>query len=81
MQKNDRFMNRITSDPMVLQGQPCIRSLRIPVAMILDSLAEGMSEDELLRELPPLEREDIHAALAYAGRRLREEIMSLPSSV
>lgn len=79
-QAHRKILERITSDPGVLQGQPCIRDLRIPVGMLLDSLAEGMSEDDILKEMPLLEREDIHAALAYAGCRVREEIVPLPAS-
>ena len=75
-----KLLGRITSEPSVLHGQPCIRDVRVPVGMILDSMAEGMSEDEILAELPSLERDDIHAALAYAGCRVREEIVPLMAS-
>jgi uncharacterized protein (DUF433 family) len=73
------ILARITSDPHILQGQPCIRNLRIPAAMILESLAEGMAEDQILAELPVLDRDHVHAALAFAGRRMREEIALLPA--
>ena len=68
---------RITCDPTVMEGQPCIRGLRIPVAMIFDSLADGMTEQEIRRELPALERDDFRAAYAYASARAREEIVPL----
>ena len=71
------FEQRITSDPLVMGGQPCIRHLRIPVGMILDSLADGMSQGDVLRELPVLEPDDITAALRFAASRVREEILAL----
>ncbi len=69
--------NRITSDSRIMGGEPCIRNLRIPVAMIIDSLADGMAVEEILRELPALEEEDIRASLRYAAYRIREEIYPL----
>lgn len=66
---------RITCDPAVMQGQPCIRNLRIPVAMIFDSLADGMTEEEIRRELPLLEPADFRAAYAFASARACEEIV------
>ena len=69
--------DRIICDPAVMEGQPCIRGLRIPVAMIFDSLADGMTEEEIRRELPVLEPEDFRAAYAYASARAREEIVPL----
>ena len=57
---------RITIDPNQMGGVPCIRHLRIPVATVVEMVAEGMSEDEILRAYPDLEHEDIPAALRYA---------------
>lgn len=59
---------RITVDPMVCHGKPCIRGLRYPVETVLEWLASGMSTEEVLADYPDLEREDILAALAYAAR-------------
>lgn len=60
--------NRITSDPAICHGKPCIRGLRYPVESVLEWLAGGMSIDEILADYPDLEREDILAALGYAAR-------------
>jgi uncharacterized protein (DUF433 family) len=58
---------RITVDPEYLDGLPCIRGLRIPVATVVDMVASGMSEEDILRDFPDLEREDIREALRYAA--------------
>lgn len=57
---------RITIDPAQMNGVPCIRGLRIPVATVVDMVAAGMSHDEILSDFPSLEREDIVEALYYA---------------
>ena len=59
----------ITIQPGKRSGKPCIRGLRITVFDILEYLASGMSEDEILADFPKLEREDIRAALAFAAER------------
>jgi uncharacterized protein (DUF433 family) len=63
--------NRIAIDPQVRGGKPCIRGTRITVYDILEYLAGGMSEDQILRDFPSLEREDIRAALSFAAARER----------
>ncbi|MGH7544835.1 MAG: DUF433 domain-containing protein [Gemmatimonadota bacterium] len=65
------YQERITIEPGKRGGKPCIRGLRITVYDILDYLASGMSEDEILRDFPELTREDIRAALAFAADRER----------
>lgn len=65
------YRERITIEPGKRSGKPCIRGLRITVYDILDYLAGGMSEDEILADFPDLEREDIRAALAFAADRER----------
>lgn len=60
--------NRITIDPAVCHGKPCIRGLRYPVENVLEWLASGMSIDEILTDYADLERDDILAALAFAAR-------------
>lgn len=65
------YRARITVEPGKRSGKPCIRGLRITVYDVLDCLASGMSEDEILRELPDLERDDIRAVLAFAADRER----------
>lgn len=71
------YQDRITIEPGKRSGKPCIRGLRITVSDVLEYLASGMTEDEILAELPDLEREDIRAALAFAADRERR-LMSVP---
>lgn len=59
---------RITMDPAVCHGKPCIRGLRYPVENLLELLASGMSFEEILADYEDLQREDILAALSYAAR-------------
>jgi uncharacterized protein (DUF433 family) len=63
---------RITFDPQVMGGKPCIRGLRVTVGTILGLLASGKSRDRILQAYPYLELEDIDAALGYAAWRLEE---------
>jgi len=65
--------DRITIDPKILVGKPVIRGSRLAVEFILDLLAQGWSEGEILRNYPGLGREDIHACLAYASETLKME--------
>jgi uncharacterized protein (DUF433 family) len=60
--------DRITIDPAVCHGKPCIRGLRYPVENILEWLASDMTTDEILKDYEELDREDILAVLAYAAR-------------
>ncbi len=60
--------SRITIDPAICHGKPCVRGLRYPVENILEWLAAGMSIEEILADYEDLEREDILAALAFAAR-------------
>ncbi len=62
----------ITIEPGKMGGKPCIRGLRITVYDILDYLASGMTEDEILRDFPDLAKEDIRACLAFAADRERK---------
>ncbi len=61
-------LERITIDPAICHGKPCIRGLRYPVEMILELLSSGMSQEEVLADYEDLEPEDILAVLAYAAR-------------
>ena len=63
---------RITVDPRQMNGVPCLRKLRIPVATVVGMVADGMAEEEILRAYPDLEREDIREALRFAAEALRE---------
>ena len=68
------YRNLITIEPGKRGGKPCIRGLRITVTDVLDYLASGMSEDEILRDFPDLTRDDIRACLAFAADRERRLI-------
>lgn len=71
-------LDRITLDPAVMGGKPCIRGLRVTVGTIVGLLASGRSHDEILKAYPYLEAEDITQALAYAAWRVEEREVSLP---
>lgn len=64
----DKLLSRITVDPVVCHGKPCVRGLRYPVETILELLSSGMTIDEVLADYEDLEREDLLAVLAYAAR-------------
>ena len=68
----EQLLDRIAVDPSVCGGKPCVRGTRIYIAIILDSLAEGLSPEEIMKEYPPQTLDDIHAALAYAAELSRE---------
>ena len=68
-----KWEDRISIDPNVCRGKPCIRGTRIMVSVVLDNLAEGLSAEEIVEEYPPLRMEDVQAALAYAAMLTREE--------
>ena len=76
MPKDDP-LKRIEINPAVCHGKACIKGKRIMVSVILDSLAEGLSDDNILKSYPTLTKEDIHAALEYAAILAREEILPL----
>ena len=61
-------LDRITIDPSICHGKPCVRGLRYPVETLLELLSSGMSTDEILADYPDLERDDILAALEFAAR-------------
>lgn len=69
-------MDRITFDPAVMGGRPCIKGTRVTVATVLGLVAEGLTIEAVLAEYPYLAAEDIRAALAYAAWLAREEVVS-----
>jgi len=75
-----RWQERIVISPDIHHGDPCIKGTRIPVAIILGSLADGMSPEEIIEAYPQLTFEDIQAALAYAAEALSFEML-LPLEV
>ena len=66
------YQDRIGIDPAIRSGKPCIRGTRITVYDILEYLAGGMSEEQILRDFPALAREDVRAALEFAADRERK---------
>ena len=72
------LLNRISINPNVCFGKPCIRGTRIWVSLVLDFLANGMAGEEILAEYPELTREDILAAIAYGAEAARERIIPVP---
>ena len=68
------LLERIAIDPAVRFGKPCVRGTRISVGDVLEYLAGGMAEDEILGDFPQLTRDDIRACLAYAAERERRTL-------
>lgn len=66
-----KFTERITTNPEICHGKPCIRGLRYSVETILELLSSGMTTDEILADYEDLERDDIYAVLAFAARLSR----------
>lgn len=66
-----RLLDRITIDPGICHGKPCIRHLRYPVEMLLDLLSSGMTPEQILADFQDLERDDILAALTFAAKLSR----------
>ncbi len=67
----EKLLTRITIDPSVCHGKPCVRGLRYPVETLLELLSSGMTHDEILADYEDLERDDLLAVLAYAARLAR----------
>lgn len=67
----DPLLSRITIDPAICHGKPCIRGLRYPVETLLELLSSGMTPDDILADYEDLEREDLLAVLAFAARLSR----------
>jgi uncharacterized protein (DUF433 family) len=72
----NEWQKRITIDPEQCGGRPCIRGLRIRVTDIIDLLASGLNQDEIIEELPDLEKEDVLAALKYASQKLDHPVIA-----
>ena len=71
------IFTRITVDPAVMGGMPCVRGLRFPVATIVAMVADGMSAQEIIAEHPDLELGDVGEALKYAAEALKERELPL----
>ncbi len=70
----EEMLDRVSVDPNICGGKPCVRGTRIYIAIILDSLAEGLTPEQIIEQYPQLTLDDIHAALAYAAELSRENI-------
>lgn len=75
------LLERISINPNICFGKPCIRGTRIWVSLILDFLANGMSIEEILREYPHLVVQDVYACIAYGAEMARERYVSIPLEV
>ena len=73
------LLSRITVDPQVCFGKPCIRGHRIWVTLVLDFLASGMKTEEILKEYPDLDEADILACIAYGAEMSRERYIDIPA--
>lgn len=71
--------DRITSDPAILSGQPCIRGMRLSVKRVIEALATYSTREDLRSEYPELEDEDIQQALEYAAANLDDKVVELQS--
>ncbi|MGI9056449.1 MAG: DUF433 domain-containing protein [Pyrinomonadaceae bacterium] len=71
----NNLSERITINPKQCGGRPCIRGMRIRVSDVLELFANGLTADEVLEEMPDLEREDLYAALQYASRKIDHPIL------
>ena len=72
------WRDRIITDPKVCHGQACIRGTRVPVSVVLDNLATGLTESDIVSSYPPLSIEDVRAAVAYGAELARERFIDLP---
>ncbi len=75
-----RSMARITVNPNVMGGVPCLRGLRIPVATVVNMVAGGMTVQEIVAELPPLEPDDVAAALRFAADAVSDREIDLQAT-
>jgi uncharacterized protein (DUF433 family) len=78
MNTHDKLLDRISISPNVCFGKPCIKGTRIWVSLILDFLASGMSQEEVLKEYPDLTPLDIQGCLAYGAEMSRERHVPIP---
>jgi uncharacterized protein (DUF433 family) len=74
------LLERVSVDPAVCAGKPCIRGTRIYIAIILDALAEGLTPEQIVDHYPSLQIDDVRAAVAYAAELARENLWKLSVS-
>ncbi len=73
---DQKLLDRISINPSICHGKACIRGTRVMVSVILDNLAEGRTEMEIVKDYPSLKKEDIKASLEYAALLAKEEILA-----
>jgi len=78
---HEELLRRISVDPRICGGKPCIRGTRIYIAIILDGLAEGLTPEQIIDHYPQLTIEDIRATLAYAAELARENVWRIAVGV
>jgi uncharacterized protein (DUF433 family) len=74
---HEELLDRVTVDPNVCGGRPCVRGTRIDIAIIMDALAEGLTPEEMVDHYPFLKLDDVRAATAYGAELARENIWKL----
>lgn len=77
MAQREELLKRISIDPNICFGKPCIRGHRIWVSLVLDLLAEGLSIEDILKQYPGIEKEDIFACIAYGSEMSRQHFVDL----
>ena len=75
------LLSRISIDPNICFGKPCIRGMRMPIASVLGYMSSGMAIKDILKSWPELEADDIYQALAYASWAMEESVLPLPGAV
>jgi len=73
------WREHIVVDPAILHGQACFKGTRVPVTVVLDNLAAGVSEQELRADYPTLPSNAVAAAIAYAAELAKEQVLDLPA--
>ncbi|MHA1300715.1 MAG: DUF433 domain-containing protein [Candidatus Helarchaeota archaeon] len=77
----DDWEKRISVDPNICHGKVCIKGTRVLISVILDCLAEGMTEEEILSEYPSLKKGDVKVAIQYAATLTRDEIIPMSKDI
>lgn len=72
----NNLLSRISSNPEQCGGRPCVRGMRIRVSDVLDLLAAGLKPEDILKEMPDLEADDIKASIAYASRKVQHAVLA-----
>ncbi len=72
------WQQRIRVDPLICHGQACINGTRVPVSVVLDNLAAGLAEQQIIDSYPSLTTDDVQAAIRYAAELAREQVIDLP---